>query len=322
VPSPDVRYPLIRIGKDGLEFVCKQGLKQGQRVVLTVNAPKRRGYLKLIGEVLSVKAEGGSHHVDVKFASYSAGMEHRISKLHKGYAGLDEPSEDAIIGASHPKHAAEPVELTAVEEEHEEAADKPDVSPGVAEGELSRQLQSLAVDERLILDVLEACGAGIAVGELRTSESARKHRAHLDPETSIKPIPVYSLKSGASLEFDEHWVAKSPPAGFISVPYADEHCFACELGGDEMLGPDFPSFRPGDIVVFSCTEPVASGDFALVLTESGCVFREVTLAQAQDEDKNGAVVLRPLNDRYEEQRVRRADVRGLWKMIGRCERWR
>lgn len=345
-PAPPARSdegrPLVRLGDDGLEFASKERLVTGQRVILTVNAPGRRAYLKLIGEVASVQPDpsGAGHHVEVRFSAHSAGMAHRIHKLRKGYASLDAPSAAPPAGSTAEKAVQEPVaELESVEAEGTSirSTAPPPRLPRISERDLAAQLRTLAVDERFAMDVLEACEMGINLDGLYKTEATRKTDGPAGPEATVNPLPVYPWNKDIGIEFDENWVPKAAPVSYVSVPFADENCFACQLGADDMDGPEGPNFKPGDIVVFSTTEPVATGDFALVLTSSGCVFREVAFSAAKSdggdannrqkraassaEMKDAVVQLRPLNDRYEPRSLRRAEVRGMWKMIGRCERY-
>jgi SOS-response transcriptional repressor LexA len=94
----------------------------------------------------------------------------------------------------------------------------------------------------------------------------------------------------------------------------DGQAFAARVVGDSME----PQYREGDIVVFSPSTPVHSGDdcFVRFEGEGGTTFKRFY------RDDETTIRLQPLNSKYPSEAYTREKITGLWPAILRIERLR
>lgn len=96
------------------------------------------------------------------------------------------------------------------------------------------------------------------------------------------------------------------------------HTFAITVCGDSMTSEDGPSFCHGDIALGSRAEQVGDGDFAFtIFTEKGREsgqLRRVSFAEG-----GGVVTLQPLNREYPATMLKRPDIHGLFRVMGKIE---
>jgi repressor LexA len=106
--------------------------------------------------------------------------------------------------------------------------------------------------------------------------------------------------------------------GFVGCPgLTDPTAFAAGVTGDAMA----PRFHDGDIVVFSPTAEVRSGDDCYVrLTDGRTTFRRVFHEPADGGGGGAAVRLQPRNERYRPLTVPATDVAGVCRAVFRYER--
>jgi phage repressor protein C with HTH and peptisase S24 domain len=146
--------------------------------------------------------------------------------------------------------------------------------------------------------------------------------AELDPDASGN---VRALTAGASVPIINK-VTAGYPRQFTDLDYppsvADEYircpdlhdaqAFAARVVGDSME----PSYREGDIVIFSPNTPAQPGDdcFIRFAEDAGTTFKRVY----RDEERS--IRLQPLNSRYAPEVYPREQVTGLWPAVFRVER--
>jgi len=79
-----------------------------------------------------------------------------------------------------------------------------------------------------------------------------------------------------------------------------------------------PSYREGDIVVFSPNTPVRSGDDCFVRFEGD---GETTFKRFYEDDER-IIRLQPLNSQYASRTHSRESITGLWPAVFRIQRLR
>jgi len=182
------------------------------------------------------------------------------------------------------------------------------------------RLENWKVGDDLIAAVVEAAEAGIDIdslyeegGSTAVETADEKDETRAAPTTAA-PIPVYRLGDNTLIHFSKDGKPIGPPIQyFFTSKLGGENAFGCELTTDAMISSAAPYFRRGDILIFSIDRKIESGDFAFVKTRSGDEFLQVFFL------KDEAVRLRPLNAKHPERTVRRAEVKALFKLIGRYQ---
>jgi SOS-response transcriptional repressor LexA len=104
---------------------------------------------------------------------------------------------------------------------------------------------------------------------------------------------------------------------YVFLPRVDdEKAFALHVSGDSMDRQESPSFRDGDIVVFSQKPEVRSRDFVFARLESHRpTFRQVFF------DPPGGVRLQPLDLSFPPQTFPREEVLRMWKLVAHLHRY-
>lgn len=132
-----------------------------------------------------------------------------------------------------------------------------------------------------------------------------------------RPVPILGEMAGEyPATFDEGGMPVDRVADYVFVPGVDaESAFAVYARGDSMDRVEAPSFREGDILVFSAKGAIRSRDFAFARTETGGTsFRQVFF------DPNGTVRLQPLNLAYPAGIYHKEEVIRLWKLAAHVAR--
>lgn len=95
------------------------------------------------------------------------------------------------------------------------------------------------------------------------------------------------------------------------------HTFALTVCGDSMVSDEGPRFRHGEIALVSRAEHVRDGDFAFaIFVEKGREqghLRQITLQEGD------AITLQPLNRECPAVTLKRIDIHGLYKVVGKIE---
>lgn len=162
--------------------------------------------------------------------------------------------------------------------------------PGNQEA-LNERLENL---ERLITTFLLSSGSRGGV-ELAEHVFGR----HMD---EIR-IPLHEM--GQDGKVDTH----KPPAAYAarSVGLIDKAAYAVRLADDSMT----PEFRPGDILVFSPAERVASGVYASIALDDGTIFRQLFLVG------DGTARLVAMNRHYPELRLKETAILSAHKLVSK-----
>jgi len=133
----------------------------------------------------------------------------------------------------------------------------------------------------------------------------------------LRAIPVFgSVATGYPTQFTMDGVPLGDVEDFVFVPRLDdEHAFGVFCIGDEMESAASPSFREGDVLVFSPRLEVRNRDFAFVRVRGQKpLFRQVHF------DPNARVRLQPLNHNYPPTVVMAHDVLGMARLVAHVAR--
>ena len=188
---------------------------------------------------------------------------------------------------------------------------------------LIEKLEQWTVDEAVMAAVMEAVEAGIAVDSVYEGQRVEVFNATAEEEeerpaarATASPVGVYRLGDGSVIHFGRDGLPASPPVQhFYHSELDTEHCYACELHSDRMTADVPPYFRLGDILIFSSAEHPRSGDFCFVKTRTGDEFTQVFFGH------DDTVRLRPLNGKYAERTVKRAEIKEIHRLVGRYQRF-
>jgi hypothetical protein len=184
---------------------------------------------------------------------------------------------------------------------------------------LIERMENWKVDDDLIAAVVEAAEAGIQIDSLYEAggaalDEAEEKDAARPTATATAPIPVYRLGDNTLIHFGKDGKPIGPPIQyFFSSKLGSENVFGCELAADAMISDAPPFFRRGDTLIFSIDRKVESGDLAFIKTRNGDEFVQVFF------QKDDAVRLRSLNARYPERTLRRAEIKVIFKLVGRYQ---
>ncbi len=189
--------------------------------------------------------------------------------------------------------------------------------------ELIGRIDTLEVDDDLVLAVVEAVQSGVHLDRLFTAQvtdivqETEKEEEEEAPElASVTPIPVYRLGDRVRIFFGGDGLPVGPPAGHVFVTsLRGKKCFGIELHVDNMYFGPYPNFKAGDILVFSTEEQVESGDFVFCKTRHSDEFTQVIFG------REDLVRLRALNPQHEERAVRRFEIKVMCKLVGRFEKF-
>lgn len=139
-----------------------------------------------------------------------------------------------------------------------------------------------------------------------------------DATVTRQAIPVMgSVFDGYPREFGPDGLPLSEVDEYVFVPGVnDPKAFAVCVVGDQMVQNADPSFKEGDIAIFSPQAEVLSRDFVFVRPEDGTPqFCQIFF------DSGGQIRLQPLNTNYPPTFHGKQDILGWWKMVARIERF-
>ena len=136
----------------------------------------------------------------------------------------------------------------------------------------------------------------------------------------VRRVPIINkVAAGYPQEFTDLGYPVGIADEYVTVPLEmdDPNAFAVRVVGDSME----PRYREGDIVIFSPSAQVRTGDdcfvrFAMagLATDGESTFKRVFF------DSEEAIRLQPLNERHAPTLVRPADVAGIFRAIARYEK--
>jgi len=291
--------PLLSIGSRSVEFIAPEKLKQNNAMVLTINTPSRRSYLKLRAHVESSSKKRGepAYRTVAVFLPYSEGMAERLRKLQNENA----PPIIASVDES-------PEEVEEVEEPSAQPKAEEESHRELSEGQWRHQWSRLTPDARLLQWVLEAAEAGRA--DLPSPEDFTEgEKENASPAFMSPPVPVYRLSGPYRLDFDDEWVPRGQPLGFVSVPVKENNsCFALQLECNVQSDDDTLSLHDGDIAVFSSHALIRDKDIVLAIRSDGFELCRVRMGGEKP------VALVRLNEPSSE--IETETAHGVWKLVG------
>ncbi len=178
------------------------------------------------------------------------------------------------------------------------------------EAQLARLHQALAEIERGREGAENGAGSDAEAGSAGSSGSTA------GSTVKARRIPLFgSLGAGLELVFGLDGNPVGEPEAFLSIPGLDgQSCFALTVAGDAMVSPASPSFREGDIAIFSSSGLPRSRDLVLarlapLAGPEPPLFRQIFF------EAGGALRLQPLNLSYPARTFSRKEVLGLWILV-------
>lgn len=136
-------------------------------------------------------------------------------------------------------------------------------------------------------------------------DHARPNVEALTPLTRSIPV-INKVAAGYPAEFTDLDYPASVADEYLACPdITDPDAFAARVVGDSML----PTYREGEIVVFSPELPTPSGSDCFVRLERDS---ESTFKRVYFEDDGETIRLQPLNPAYAPRHVHREDVAGMY----------
>ncbi len=155
------------------------------------------------------------------------------------------------------------------------------------------------------------------VMRLKQAHSERTLGAIEADDRQRRGIPVYgSVAKGYPTEFTVDGVPIDEVDDFVFVPrFDDEKAFAVYCVGGDMVQAAWPSFREGDVLIFSPKAEVRNRDFAFVRVHGHKpFFRQVHY------DPNARVRLQPLNHNFPPVVVYHNDVIASARLVAHVAR--
>ncbi len=196
---------------------------------------------------------------------------------------------------------------------------------GLKQPNLSRIENGLVSPRQSTLEkIARALGVEVSVfySESKVQEVERKWAASLGPKHAalmlsgkLSPIPLLATEGGYPSKLTEVGDPEARTEVMLQFPPLNgdgegNHCFAMQVRGEEMHAEgSHDDFRPGELVVFSSTREVKSGDFAFVMTRDSGLFRRVNF------NGGDALHLVALKPGVPEKHVPKSDVRHMWKLV-------
>ncbi len=326
------RARMLDVNQDSIELASRESFPQGEKLTLTMHAKGVRDFAKLDGEVEKCSRitlfRQPAFSVQVRLVRLTEEQTKKLTWARDQLVPRIRPAgplrrkEESSAGTPATKSAganAAPQQVVATEP-LPTPQETPRVKRPVALLQLIESLDRFEVSEDLIMAILEAAEAGMDVEVLypkeTDSELAEVEREApaeaLPSDGQARPMNVHRLASNARLHFSETGLPVGPAVEllYLSRLRSPENCFAVQLGVDTMTQQGAPSFKRGSILVFSKSEPVENGDFALIKTRSSDEFAQVFF------EKNDEIRIRPLNPQYRARVVRRREVQMLCKLTG------
>jgi len=309
--GPPKRFvcPLVNIGRGGAVMTSPVQLEPDERLVVTLNLPKKSNYLKLVSRARwseSIDGESG-FRVGVVFDRYGSSTEKRLAHLEMQFGFLavstesDPPLEDAVsmpVGYDAPQPAKPPGSLSLPANVPPEFADILD------------KFHTFEFDLEAARDVLDVV--------LKGSEFDGLTRSQEDDERSelIRTlVPVHEMGESVPAAFDALGVPIGEPVGYVFLPNTTSTAtFALQVSRTASLSPGPPRFAKRDLLLF-CSEPAKDFDHVFLVAGSQAWFGQVFF------DREGEVRLRPPNSDFRECRLRQQEVTAVWRMSAKVEHY-
>ena len=304
----------------------------GDKVDLAVHLRNHRNWLKAMGQVIWCRDVPSRpfKRAGVRFNDMDADQAKVLRDLEMDYLPIQDGESRGQTGRLVENYKLAPETngrnvAEAKQAESERFGGGTKVARPLALLALIDKLATFEVNDELVLTLLEALQQGTTIEQLlgaeeEQQEEVRPRRRVVEEkpkEEAAKPMPVYRLDGKTPIHFNDEGVPVTPPVDHLFFTrFQDKTCFACELVDDRMANNGQPAFRPGDILVFSSSGKVESGNFVFLQSKQGAdEFTQIFFSREGSE-----VRMRPLNGNYSERVVRRADVKQMFKIIARIER--
>ena len=315
IGGPPKRFvcPLINIGRGGAVFVSAADLQPDERMVVTLNLPRKSNYLKLVCHCRWSRRIDGedSYQVAVAFGRYGASTAKRLAQLEMQYGFLAVPSEDDAGDASSELALAALAGRAVAQESADlaEAAAQPREVPPEFVDVLER-FQAFELDIESAKDVLDVLAKGGDFDAL-----ARRQEDDERSEMLRTLVPVHEMGESLPAAFDTLGVPIGEPVAYVFLPNTTATAtFALQVSRAASLSPGPPRFAKRDLLLFS-SEPARDLDHAFVVAGSQGWFGQVFF------DQEGEVRVRPPNEDHRECRFRRQDVTAIWRMSAKVEHY-
>ena len=316
-----ITCPLVNIGHGGLVYVSPVAFAPRERVVVTVNVPRKTNYLKLVSRCRwCVPIEGkDAFRVGVEFARYGAGIEKRLTSLEMRYGFLGSDDEEdrhgegehldmetrAISGQDSVGFYL--VEGDSLSEGEEPRELPPDVPPEFAA--ILEKFQDFDLDETTVQDILDVYEKGTDFGELIKEEEADER---VDIIRSL--VPVYEMGESLPSTFDANGAPADEPIAYAYLPSTHDSVeFSLRANRDALRSKGPPKFAEGDLLFFSKRQ-ARDLDHALIVVDGQTVFGQVFI----EEDE---VRVRPPNQDYPEARIPLDEVTATWRMVAKVQQF-
>jgi repressor LexA len=247
--------------------------------------------LGLDGEALVARAHLSQLPDDVK---------ERMSRLSEVFDSTEEVMR-ALLAARKTEPGGAPA-AGAAGAAPQEGSPRPEAGPGEGKGDVAIDLDSLH-RSGLLHHLAEW-------GEARAEAKRGRLRA----------IPVINkVSAGYPQDFTDLGYPVGIADAYVAVPaeLSDPNAFAVRVVGDSME----PKYHEGDVVIFTPSAPVESGDdcFVRFAVTGGPVDGESTFKRVffDEEDR---VRLQPLNERHAPTFVKPSEIEGIFRAAARYER--
>lgn len=316
-----ITCPLVNIGRGGLVYVSPVAFAPRERVVVTVNVPRKTNYLKLISRCRwCVPIEGkDAFRVGVEFARYGAGIEKRLTSLEMRYGFLDSDDEAADLGdgeqldmETRAVSGEDPMGFYLVDgdslaEDDQPQKLPPDVPPEFAK--IFEKFQDFSLDEMTVQDILDVYEKGTDFDELIKEEEADER---VDIVRSL--VPVYEMGESLPSAFDASGAPADEPIAYAYLPNTrDSVQFSLRANRNALRSKGPPKFAEGDLLFFSKRQ-VRDLDHALVVINDEAIFGQVFI----EED---VMRVRPPNQDYAEMRIAMDEVTATWRMVVKVQQF-
>lgn len=177
---------------------------------------------------------------------------------------------------------------------------------------LQKIARALRLDPEALFEVQHA-----ELRELRKAV-ARLERAHTERTLgpvqgdALRGLPLVAGEDGGLPTRFEGRAARDKVVDYVHVPgLRVGHGFAVAWQGEEMTSPHGPSFRSGEVLVFSAEREARHRDFVLAALPARSLFRQLFL------DATGRVRLHALNVDVPPTILDREEVRELFPLVAR-----
>ncbi len=301
VGGPPQRFvcPLLNMSRGGAVFLSPVELAPGERMVLTLNTPKKSNYVKLVAHCCwrQPTEDGREFKVAVAFDKYGSSTEKQLAQLEVqyGFLGAGEEAERE----------------SAAEESGEAAAALPprlEAPPEFAEVlNLFNAFEFSLETAQDILDVLSKGGDfDVLMREEEDDERSEMLRTL---------APVHEMSESLPAAFDALGVPIGEPISYVFLPNTSATpVFGLQVNRKATLSSGPPRFAKRDVLLFS-SEPARDFDYAFVVAGNQGWFGQVFF------DREDEVRIRPPNEDYGERVLRREDVTAIWRMSAKVEHY-